>query len=128
MTLGFETGESRLDGRGVGLDAGVPVFWVAGELDLATCDRVEERLVELAGSETSLILDLRRCTFVDSGALSLLIRLHEELSGRNDHRPGLALLVADGAVTRVLELAGVDRIIPGFADADAALAELNAPR
>jgi stage II sporulation protein AA (anti-sigma F factor antagonist) len=127
MTLGFETGESRLDAGVAAIDGGVPLFWVAGELDLATCGRIEDRLVELARSERSLILDLRRCTFVDSSALSLVTRLHQDLSARDGDGPGLALLVADGAVTRVLQLAGIDRIVPVFADPDSALAELNAP-
>jgi anti-anti-sigma factor len=127
MTLGFETGESRLDGA-AGLEGAVPVFWIAGELDMATCGLVEERLVELAGSAPSLILDLRRCRFVDSCALSLLIRLHKDLSGRNGDRPGFAVLVEDGAVTRVLELAGVNRIVSVFADPESALAELSRGR
>jgi anti-anti-sigma factor len=103
------------------------MFWVAGELDMATCAQIEERLVEVARSEPSLILDLRRCTFIDSWALSLLIRLQQDLSSRNGDTPGFGLLVADGPVTRILELAGIDRIIPVFADPDSALERLNGP-
>jgi anti-sigma B factor antagonist len=122
MTLQFESGEDRLAG-------GVPVVWVAGELDLATQDEIEPRLTALAKSESALILDLRRCTFIDSSALALLTRLHREISRRNGDSPGLALVTGNHDVGRILELSGLDRLLPIAADPDAASAALRrAPR
>jgi anti-anti-sigma factor len=118
MTVGFETGEERLEG-------GVPMFWVAGELDLATRNEIENRLLELADTQPALILDLRRCTFVDSSALGLVAQLYRRLADRNGHGPSLALLVGGESVRKVLELAALDRILPICADPEAALAALG---
>jgi anti-anti-sigma factor len=118
MTLRFETGEHWLEGD-------VPVVWVAGELDLATRDRVKSRLTELASTSSALIVDLRRCTFIDSSALALLAQLHKELSSRNGGTPGLALLVSSREVSRTLELTSLDQVVPVVADPDAAVTALN---
>jgi anti-sigma B factor antagonist len=118
MTLEFKTGEHRLPD-------GVPVVWVAGELDLATRDQVEPRLTALATSEAALILDLRQCTFIDSSALALLVQLHQELSRRDGGAPALALVVGNPEVGRILELAGLDRVLPVVSHPDEAVAAVK---
>jgi anti-anti-sigma factor len=118
MTPEFECGEGRLAG-------GVPVVWVAGELDLATRDQIEPRLAALSKGESALILDLRLCTFVDSSALALLARLQQEMSRRNGGSPCLAVIAENPEVLRILELAGLDRILPIVSDPDEAFAALR---
>ena len=118
MKLQFETGEQWLDGD-------VPVIWIAGELDLATREQVESRLTELATTQSSLIVDLRRCTFIDSSALSLFTQLHRDLASRNGDSPRLALLVDNPDVGRSIELAGLDRLIPIYTRPETALSGLR---
>jgi anti-anti-sigma factor len=118
MTLQFESGEERLAG-------GVPVVWVAGELDLATREQIEPRLTALAKAESALVLDLRRCTFIDSSALALLARLHQEISDRNGDSPGLALVIGNHDVRRILELSGLDQMLPIASDPDEASVALR---
>jgi anti-anti-sigma factor len=121
MTLQFESGEERLAG-------GVPVIWVAGELDLATREQIEPRLSALAETESALILDLRRCTFVDSSALALLARVHQDISRRNGDAPGFALVTDNKDVLRILELSGIDGVLPIVATPEEAAAALRQRR
>jgi anti-sigma B factor antagonist len=121
MTLQFESGEERLAG-------GVPVIWVAGELDLATREQIEPRLSALAETESALILDLRRCTFVDSSALALLARVHQDISRRNGDAPGFALVADNKDVLRILELSGIDGVLPIVATPEEAAAALRQRR
>jgi anti-sigma B factor antagonist len=118
MTLEFKSGEHRLPD-------GVPVVWIAGELDLATREQVEPRLTALATTEAALILDLRQCTFIDSSALALLAQLHQEFSRRNGDAAGLALIVANRDVGRILELSGLDRVVPVVSHPDEAVAAVK---
>jgi anti-anti-sigma factor len=118
MTFEFSSGEHRIAD-------GVPMVWVAGELDLATREQVEPRLTALATTEAALILDLRRCTFIDSSALALLAQLHQALSPKNGNSAGLALVVDNREVGRILELAGLDRVVPVVSHPDEAVAAVK---
>lgn len=121
MTLEFETGEQWLDGD-------VPMIWIAGELDLASCEQVEARLTALATTQPSLIVDLRRCTFIDSSALALLTQAQRDMASRNGEPPSLALLVDNPDVGRSVELAGLDRLIPVYTRPETALAAVKKQR
>jgi anti-sigma B factor antagonist len=81
-----------------------------GEIDLATVGVVETPLNELWGTGfTTIVLDLRWVSFMDSTGLRLLIRQCQRAE-----QDGAALEVSvagDGAVHRLLHLAGlVDRL------------------
>ena len=53
------------------------VVLVKGELDLRTCDRLEQALGERADRGDRLVLDLSELTFCDSTGLAGLVRLHK---------------------------------------------------
>jgi anti-anti-sigma factor len=118
-TVDFETSESRLDGD-------VPMYSIRGELDLPACDQVKARLLELAGTDSALVLDLRRCSFIDSRGLELVTELHQVSSARDGARPMFALLVGKGQVRRMLDLTSLDEFVPVFEDPPSALAHLTA--
>jgi anti-anti-sigma factor len=118
MPLEFKTGEHRLPD-------GVPVVWVAGELDLATREEVAPRLTALASTEGAVIFDLRQCTFIDSSVLALLAHLHQTLSRKDGGAPGLALVVDNAQVGRILELSGLDRVLPIVSHPDEAVAAVK---
>jgi anti-anti-sigma factor len=76
-----------------------------GELDLATVPLVDAELAELGSvGFTTLVVDLRSVTFLDSTALRMLLAWQAKSAG-----DGLVLGVIPGprAVERVLKVAGV---------------------
>jgi len=91
----------------------VLVVALSGELDRATADGVDIELEHAeAGDAASIVLDLSGLTFMDSTGVRLLIQAHARSraeSGRLTLRRGPA------AVQRVMELTGVDVLLP-FAD------------
>jgi anti-sigma B factor antagonist len=94
--------------------AGVRVRPV-GELDLATVPSLEHELERVrASGATSVVLDLRGLTFMDSTGLSLTLRWSLEAS-----RDGFdfSLVRGEGAIRRLFELTGMDRRLP-FRDAE----------
>jgi anti-sigma B factor antagonist len=76
-----------------------------GELDMVSVDAVQAALDELHGTGwTSLVLDLRELTFIDSTGLSLLLAAEREAQ-----RVGAQFAIVDGspAVARLLEIVGL---------------------
>lgn len=86
---------------------------VAGELDVATAERVEQALMEAeAGDARAIVLDLSGLTFMDSTGVRLLVNANTR-ARTDDCR--LTLVRGPAAVQRVMELSGVDELLP-FAD------------
>ena len=78
---------------------------VAGELDLATCERLEEHLEDASGDhDGDVVVDLAGVRFLDSCALRVLITAHVRLA-ELDRR--LLLHRPSDVVTRVLTVAGL---------------------
>ena len=50
-------------------ERGYPVVTVAGEIDIATADRLREQLSELAAGGRPLVADLDQVRFIDSAGL-----------------------------------------------------------
>ena len=94
-------------------EADVHIVALSGELDLATADSVEAELERVeAGDAASIVLDLSGLTFMDSTGVRLLIQAHAR-SRADANR--LTLRRGPAAVQRVMELSGVDALLP-FAD------------
>ena len=81
---------------------GHDVVVVKGEIDLASAPKLEKALSKFSKKE--VFLDLRKTEFMDSAGLKVLItqRSRMEESGGI-----LRLVVGEGPVMRLLELAGV---------------------
>jgi anti-sigma B factor antagonist len=93
------------------------VLRVEGELDMATAPQLEEALLA-AGFDQRLVIDLTGCTFLDSSAVRVLVasaRDSEAASG------SLSLVTPDPGVLRVLQISGVDTMLPVHSTLDAAL-------
>jgi anti-anti-sigma factor len=74
---------------------------LVGEIDMDTSAILRRRLE----SDLSVtVLDLRDVTFIDSTGLNVLIHANR------DRGDGLVLRSPTGAVSRVLELSGMDRV------------------
>jgi anti-anti-sigma factor len=89
-------------------DGGV-VVTVTGEIDVSTTGLLADALARAADTAAVVVADLTAVTFLDSTGLSTLLRAHNALTARGGR---LALTGAKPAVLRVLELTGVDTVIP----------------
>lgn len=88
------------------------VVIVAGDLDAATAPRLHAELVQLAEDGVDrIVLDLRRMTFVDSFGLGVIVHAKKRLS---QHGNSLCLVAEADQRTfrRVLEITGLDRVLP----------------
>lgn len=93
---------------------------LAGECDLATAPQLQEAVADLRAPEVSeLILDVAELAFMDSTGLGVIVGALKRL---RETGGVLKIAGAQGAVSRVLEVSGIDRIIPMFADVSTASA------
>jgi anti-sigma B factor antagonist len=95
------------------VDEGVdgPVVRVRGELDMATCPQLRERLLEL--TDRMVTLDFAAVTFMDSSGTGVLVEAQKRI--REDG--GKLVLYGLGAqLLRVLEITGLgdhfDSLVP----------------
>jgi anti-anti-sigma factor len=95
------------------------VLEAAGEIDLATAPELQQRLIaSVTAGDT--VLDIVAVGFIDSTGLRVLISAHEaaESAGRR-----FVLLVAEGPVTKLLRITGVDEQLKVFTALDDALGD-----
>jgi len=98
----------------------VVVARIAGELDCYTAPTLREvldRELDASGA-ASLVLNLRDASFIDSSGLGAILGRYRRLA------PGggrVAVCEAQPSVRRVLELAGIPRIIPLYPSEEQAL-------
>jgi anti-sigma B factor antagonist len=96
------------------LPGGMRRLALHGELDMIGAPEVEARLEELARLGTDVRLDLRGLTFMDSTGVRILFGATKALG---DDRPRLEIVRPKGEVWRVIELTGLQRVLP-FVDVD----------
>jgi anti-sigma B factor antagonist len=95
-------------------DGNACVVALTGEHDLSTVDELIA-VLEQATSSPGMVVDLSATSFIDSAVLGALIESHRgaAASGRR-----WALVVGKGsgaAVRRILELTGLDAVMPVYA-------------
>jgi anti-anti-sigma factor len=86
---------------------GALVAAVAGEVDLGTVAGLEEALGDAVSSGRLVVVDLTECGFIDSSGLRALVRAR---SAAEQAGGSLALVIADPALRRVLEVAALDTV------------------
>lgn len=105
--------------------SGCVLVTVDGELDLSTADQLQETLIRaVADGVGPLVLDLAALRFCDSAGLAVLVKIHNLLA---DEGGRLVLAGPSVAVSRVLELSGLDQIIATAANPDDACAIATRP-
>ncbi|MEK9524244.1 MULTISPECIES: STAS domain-containing protein [Streptomyces] len=96
---------------------GVRVVSLTGEIDHTTKDVVRDALQ--AREETSrVVADLEHVTFLDSSGINVLIYVNQHLS---DVGGWLRVAAATPSVNRVIELVGIDAVIPCHRSVEEAL-------
>ena len=99
------------------LPEGTSVVRVNGELDMATTPELED-VVNAVDLGRRLVIDLTECGFLDSSAVRVLVsaaRASGETGGT------IAIVANDPGILRVLEIAGVDTMLPVHDTLDSAL-------
>ena len=86
---------------------------IEGEIDLSTAPQFERELMESANNGQSLIVDLCDVDFMDSTGIGVLVRTSKKITERSS---SMALVCAKGPVRKVLEVSGLDGVIPLYSD------------
>ena len=107
-------------------DGDACVVALTGEHDLSSVEELTDALGQ-AASSPGMIIDLSGTSFIDSAVLGALITSHREAasSGRR-----WALVIGNGsgaAVRRILELTGLDGVMPVYSDVGDALGASHSP-
>jgi anti-sigma B factor antagonist len=117
---------SRMSAREISLirqdSDGCCVIVLTGEHDLSSVEELRTAL-DQAASAHSIVVDLSETAFIDSAVLGALIASHRR-AGEDGHR--WALVVGGGsgaAVRRILELTGLDSVMPLHDTREDAMAE-----
>ena len=86
------------------------VLQLGGDLDMSATFALEPVIDRvLAGQPRELVLDLGKVAFVDSSGLSLLVATHERAARAE---VDLAIAHAGPEIQRVLQIAGLDGLLP----------------
>jgi anti-anti-sigma factor len=98
-------------------DGVATVVRIEGDLDVATCSELEAAL-ESADVRKRVVVDLSRCTFLDSSAVRALVH-----AARSAGTAGgtVALVTQDPGILRVLAIARVDSMLPVHETVESAL-------
>jgi anti-anti-sigma factor len=104
----------------------VMVIAVEGEFDLASCEKLKPAADEAVAGRRSLILDLSKCSFIDSSALRLILQISRELSEDDDSPVRMCVVVGDSGVRKLFSLTAIDQSIPLFDTREQARAWLDA--
>jgi anti-sigma B factor antagonist len=110
------------------LDHGVRVISVHGELDLDTAPQLEAPLdAAMSAGESSIVIDLSDCEFIDSTGIAVIVRAWQRLSGNGSEGVvgELVLCCSNDQVNRLLKITGVESSISIHPDRDAAVASLR---
>jgi anti-anti-sigma factor len=103
--------------------SGAPGVRVRGEVDLATAPALTTALdAAIRDSLGAFVIDLGDVTFLDSSAVSALLRARAAL-GREDR--DLVIVCPPGAPRRIFEIAGITDLFALFDSRDEAAASLH---
>lgn len=103
-----------------GLEGGVGLIELSGDLDISTAPKFKEELETLIGEGfTDVIVDLTAVDFIDSSALGVLVGAVRRL---HPHDGRMIVVAHSHAVTRPLTLTGLDRVFAVTATREEALA------
>lgn len=107
----------------VSWDGQTAVVTLPGEIDVTNSEQVEEQLVEVATRCPAVMtVDMTGTNFCDSSGIHALARAHR-LAASNGGE--LRIAIGSSPALRVLQLTGLDQVLPVFPDVAQALA---APR
>ena len=103
---------------------GVAIVAVAGEIDMDTAPAFEDALAASVRdrSESGVVVDMCNVTFMDSSALSALVRAMER---HKRHLSTLAVATSDSRITTLFEVSRLDQALRLYRSRDAAVEALD---
>jgi anti-sigma B factor antagonist len=100
--------------------SGVPVVSAPAEIDVTNVAGLRAALGHAAGNgHGTLVVDLTRTQFCDSAGMHALVDAHKRAWAEGGQ---VLLAVSGAAVPRILEITGIDRVLPRFDSVAEALA------
>jgi anti-anti-sigma factor len=104
----------------VDMVVGVPVVTAPEEIDLTNVSGLRATLQAAAATGSpAFVVDMTGTRFCDSAGLRVLVDAHKRAVAESG---AMLLAVPAAAVLRVLEITGIDQVIPSFASLDEAVA------
>ncbi len=101
---------------------GVVMVAVHGEHDIASAAGLRTAIEEALARSQHVVVDLTPSTFIDSTVLGVLLSARERAE---EEEVGYAVVLepgtGDAAVRRILEVTGLDALLPVHAERDAAV-------
>ena len=90
----------------VDTESAPPVGRLAGDIDLASADSLQEAIeaTETSGNGGDVVLDMSAVTFLDSSGLRVLVTANDRIGARGDR---LVIRSPSSSVSRVLEITGL---------------------
>ena len=89
---------------------GIAALCLEGEFDLANAPQIIEEGKRLLAEDKQVILDLSEATFIDSSVIQALAHLGAEATKKG--RIAVLQVGTPAIVERVIEISGIDRVIP----------------
>ena len=111
------------------LEDGIRAFTVKGELDLNTAPQLEKPLesaVAESNGDSSILIDLSSCEFIDSTGIALIVRAWQQVDRDGDAGGKLVLCCPNDQVQRLLKITGVESSISMHRGREDALSALRA--
>ena len=100
-------------------ESGTPVVSIMGEVDLSTSPALEQTLLEVEEDRAGeMIVDLSRCSFLDSSGLRALLATTER-SEQPSKRP--AIVLSNPSVMRIFQLTKYDELFEIYPTVEAAV-------
>ena len=104
--------------------SGVPVVVAPAEIDVTNAAGLRAGLGQAAGNGPgTLVVDLTRTRFCDSAGMHALVDAYKRARAEGGQ---VLLAVSGAAVPRILEITGIDRMLPRFDSVAEALARTPA--
>ncbi|MFG3035033.1 STAS domain-containing protein [Streptomyces sp. NPDC048253] len=98
---------------------GIRVVTLCGEIDHAVKDVLSEALLSCDGAAPPrTVVDLSGVTFMDSSGINVFVAAHKSMS---DAQGWLRIAGAQASVLRLLEIVGLDDVIPCHSTVEQAL-------
>ncbi len=99
------------------LDGGILKITLSGRMDIQGTQEIDLKFSSHTARQRSVIVDMSAVDFLASMGIRSLLMVAKAISGRNGK---MVLLGPDAGVTKVLEMSGVDTLVPIFRSLDEA--------
>lgn len=100
----------------------VPVVGVSGEVDVYAAPELRERLTEVIGGGSSVVVDLTDVGFLDSTGLGALVAARTAAAERGASLP---LVCTHQRILKLFTITGLDGVFKIYDTVDAAVAGLS---